>query len=437
MNVGAIYRQNNKRQTLVPCKGGGFSDGRLTPCTTRGGINYRKWEKIKADKKASRAQTPKQTKEKQIVQQVAPGAYECAQTYLIPINEIFTDTQKFQQREKEFSPDSVNKIINAVQTGTFRWQVLDPVLLWQSPTGKLFVLSGHSRLETFHQLAQQGTIYDNRDFNRIPARIIDVPENEAIRIALMSNTLATPESPAERAVYYRSLLKSGTPAKEVEELAKVYEAKNAGAVLAYAYLNPNGLFFDMLRRFQNSDATSRKQAENLAQFAGEARRRFPMLTNEHERELWEFMNSPEGQKAIKGKSDFLSAVSRAIDNNTEFGVFEQDKPLNILRRLYKQPAVQEYEKQLNELRRQIENKLKEREAEFNRYLKLGYNTTQINPILINYDNQVAKLRREYAEMIKKRKTVESEGEKQTALFGIGAINRRLRAPSCAQHYLTY
>jgi len=423
--IGQIYRQNNKRQTLIPCNGGGFSDAKATPCTTRGGINYRKWEKIKAAKKTAKQQTPKEKKQRQAVERVSPGAYDCAGAYLIPINEIYTDTAKFQQREKEYSAESVNKIVNAVQTGAFHWPVFDPILTWINPqNGKLYVLSGHSRLAAFKMLANDKVVYHGKTFAKIPARVIDVPEQEAIKIALLSNTLATPETPLERANYYRTLMQTGMPVKEVAELANQYEGKNANAIIAFAHLNPDGILTQVLRNFQNADAASRKQAENLAQYVGEARRRFPFLTNAHEREMWDFINSAESKKAVATKTDFLTAIAKAVDRNTEFGNFDTQKPLNLLKYVYKNAPVKEWEKQVNQLKAEIERKAKERDNEFRKYINLGYQTEQINPVLKKYDNEIMILRKQYADLLSKQKQVESDAERQAALFGIAGISRR-------------
>lgn len=417
--LGAIYKHNNRQNSLIPCKNGGYSDARLAPCTTRGGVSFARYEKIIL---LSGRHSRKQATEKRTVEQVSPGSYECAETFFIPLSEVHTDTEKFQQRESEFSSESVGKIINAVNKGVFNWQVFDPVLLWQNPqNNKLYVLSGHSRTEAFKQLAAAKATAQGRNFTRIPARIIKVSEPEAIKIALMSNTLSTPETPIERANYYRNLLHSGTPLKEVTALAEQYEGKNATSIMAFSHLNPTGALMQMLRSFKSAEATSRKQAENLAQYVGEARKRYPMLTNLHEREMWNFINSPEGAKAIKSKIDFLSAISRAVDNNTEFGVFDTEKPLNLLRTQYKSAPIQEFERQLQQLKVEIEKHIKDRDSEFRNYINKGYTAEQINPVLKKHDNTIMVLRKQYADLLSKRKQVETDAERQAALFGISQL----------------
>lgn len=198
-----------------------------------------------------------------------PTPYVCADTWLVPLRDILTNEKLFQNRTDSFSMESVDRIVQAVENNTFKWQVFDPILLWQSPTGKLFVLSGHSRFEAFNRLSKINAKVQGKDFNNIPAKIINVPEAEAVRIALMSNTLSTPESVTERAIFYRQLLQNGTSTKEVTETAKMYEGKNAIFIINIAYLDPNGKTFNFLRRYQRkSDTDEYRAAHNIANWIG-------------------------------------------------------------------------------------------------------------------------------------------------------------------------
>ena len=79
-----------------------------------------------------------------------------AAVYLVDIKEIGFDRKLFQNREEEYSEESVQRIIQAVQEGAFKFEVFDPILLWKRPDGRLIVLSGHSRTEAFSRLAKMG-----------------------------------------------------------------------------------------------------------------------------------------------------------------------------------------------------------------------------------------------------------------------------------------
>lgn len=142
-------------------------------------------------------------------------SYEPSQVYKIPLEQISFDRQLFQNREADYSEESVQRILQAIEAGTFRFEVFDPILLWQRPDGRLIVLSGHSRTEAFNRAARMG----RREFATIPAKIIQVSQDEARRIALESNVLATRETDVERAAYYRTMREQGTGKEEIEQRA--------------------------------------------------------------------------------------------------------------------------------------------------------------------------------------------------------------------------
>lgn len=182
-----------------------------------------------------------------------------AAVYLVPLEEVFFARDLFQNREHEYSEESVQRIIEAVEMGTFRMEVFDPVLLWKHE-GKLFVLSGHSRTEAFTRLADLGLI----EFQKIPAKVITATLDDARRIALESNTLNTRETDSERAAYYRQLLIDEVPAAEVTAAAKKNEGTNAARIMNYAYLNPNGLTMTALKALEGKDPTSQENVKNVA-----------------------------------------------------------------------------------------------------------------------------------------------------------------------------
>lgn len=250
-----------------------------------------------------------------------------AAVYLVPLRDVYFDRALFQNREQEYSEESVQRIVEAVKAGSFRFEVFDPVLLWRRPSdGRLIVLSGHSRTEAFHRLNNSGY----KEFSRIPAKIIEVSREEARRIALESNTLATRETDSERANYYRQLReKEAIPADELTQIAKKNEGRNASKIIAYSYLNPNGKTFFALKAIEGKDPTSQENIKNVANWIGSARQRFPMLSNLHEDELFDFLIGGAYGRRFTRMNDFLQKVQAVIYQRTEFGNFDDGRPLNI------------------------------------------------------------------------------------------------------------
>lgn len=136
----------------------------------------------------------------------------------IPIGQIQIDTKLFQGRDKEYSERSVQNIVQDVANSRFLWENLDPIILWASMDGRLFLLSGHSRLEAFRRLSNAGAVAQGKRFDRIPSKILqNVPVDVAKTVALESNTLSTKETDIERAAYYRRLRQDGTPERAILE----------------------------------------------------------------------------------------------------------------------------------------------------------------------------------------------------------------------------
>ena len=113
---------------------------------------------------------------------------------MIPIRQIHTDTVRFQNRRNAYSEDIKNRIVDAWRNGSFDWQKFDPITVWMdNGQNKLFVLSGHSRLAAFREIAQ----HDGR-FAMIPARTFVGSEEQAVDLALNSNTLSTKETDSSK-----------------------------------------------------------------------------------------------------------------------------------------------------------------------------------------------------------------------------------------------
>ncbi|MGZ8505688.1 MAG: hypothetical protein ACXWXW_00760, partial [Bacteroidia bacterium] len=351
-----------------------------------------------------------------------PAAYNPAEVYFVPLNKIFTAEHLFQNRKESHSQESANRIIKAVETGSFKWQVFDPVLLWQNPAdNKLYILSGHSRTAAFRILAQQKAQADGKDFTSIPAKIIRTTEAEAREIALNSNTLATKENDTERAAYYRNLRESGKDMREIYALAKDNEGRNANAIMAYSCLNPDGKAFQSLLALETADLTSRKIAETVAIWLGSARSKFGLLTNQHENELYDWLimgaygNKP-GQ--ISNQNDFLGRVQATIDKRSTFGNFEADKPLNI-RNIQTQSS---YDLELDQVRQEIAQAQKTLTEKRREFIQRGATGTALENVLKPYQDGVNYYSQKLIKMQQDKGNIKQHERAQLEMFGFK--NRR-------------
>ena len=281
---------------------------------------------------------------------------------LIPVFDLNFDTKNFQNRENEYSETSVNRILDAVNDGEFNWAVFDPITVWHNPKdGKIYVLSGHSRSEAFRRLTMQGAQAQGRKFDKIPAKIFAGTFEQARELALNSNTLSTKETDIERANYYRDrrnklMERGGKPSevrKQLLELARKNEGKNANRIIYLSYLTPRGITYDALKNLQSAGTQDRERMTVAAEWIGHLRYQFPQLTEMHENELYRFLttNGHYGSD-VRNFADFAKRVQTAIEKNTEWGNFNADKALNMERNLGKSENEKRYDAELARLKKE-------------------------------------------------------------------------------------
>lgn len=217
----------------------------------------------------------------------------------VPLTDIYTDETNFQNRGDRYSEKSVRSIVDAVANGNFNWFAFDPVILWENPAdGKKYVLSGHSRTQAFRQISKQHPdwLVDGLSFDYIPARIYRGTFDDAKRLALNSNTLATPETLTERAAYYRSIRnRQGiTKGKDLKALKERALRENNGQMIwDLSYLPENGISFDSLKAFklgeQSGSTENFLRLATICQWIGKAFQIYKGLSTAHDRELFNFL----------------------------------------------------------------------------------------------------------------------------------------------------
>lgn len=341
----------------------------------------------------------------------------------VPLDHIQINTRLFQGREKEFSARSVDNIIADVRAGRFIWENLDPITLWRSPQGELFLLSGHSRLEAFRRLAAAGEAASGKDFRRIPAKILEnVPTEVAKTVALESNTLSTKETDIERAAYYRKLRQDGTAEKTILDMVKKNEGRNWTNIYAYTFLNPNGRTWATLRQFAEGEDTSATLAKSLAKWIGQARRSLPLLTNEHENELFTWLFEDRGygtgSHQVSNEREFGDKVAEFVQKNTFFGTFDAEKPLNIRNSLLKSPAEQEFDRQIDAARKEVQESETALRTETRLLVSRDATKADVQRITQPLETRLRNARFELQRLLQKRSEVVEYSKNEARLFGL-------------------
>lgn len=336
----------------------------------------------------------------------------------VPLGDVQIFTEKFQNRESPYSIESVQRIVDAAVGGDFRFEEFDPILLWENESGKLYVLSGHSRFEAFKRLCEM----DMQQFCRIPAKIIRVSQEEAEEIALRSNTLSTKETDTERAAFYRKEMEAGATDSDVRELARKNEGRNANMILAFAALNPYGKAMTALKALeQSADMRSAQNARAIAQWIGDARLRFPELSNLHEDEMYEWLMAGAYGGQYTSKSEFLKKIEAVIYQRTEFGVFDENKPLNLFNTAHKSFSEKQYDQMEEEIKDKIRQQQKLIEQKQKDYLERGASQKQL-PELMERDYQLlSRYRIDLAALQQKKAGILAQAKNELNLFAVSGL----------------
>lgn len=227
----------------------------------------------------------------------------------IPVKEILTDPGKFQNRDSDFSEESVERIVN-----NFDENQLDPITVWRNQDNEIYVLSGHSRLQA-HKIL---------DIKVIPSRFFIGNEKQAIDFAkFYANRGQTAEKLSEDIKIFKQLRdEENLP---IQELKNRFE-KMYNKLELYSFLNPSGDFIRYLS-LPKSQQDQFPLLEIKAMWIGGLRKQFSQLSNAHETELFNYLyRSQEGSKLKK--EDFLFKVSQTIKRID----FDPEEPLALERK---------------------------------------------------------------------------------------------------------
>lgn len=283
--------------------------------------------------------------------------------FMMDISDIHTDEKRFQGRDK-LNEDAVERIAK-----NFNYKDQDPIHIWKDPKdGKYYVLSGHHRLEGAKRadgITKVKVVDKSADFKT---------EEEAINFAKReANYNRTQETIIESANTLRDLINQERNETDKGKLEKIRTQikdflrmlmANATSVRNLAYLNPKGKVISALKNLERSNDDTYNFVLGRAKWIGAVREKYPVITDEHERELFDSLMSEEGVKSITNKGDFLKKVGDIVKSSD----FDAKLPINILNLTSKSYLETEWEEKMKELeseKKSYENKINELEGRFN------------------------------------------------------------------------
>lgn len=334
----------------------------------------------------------------------------------VPLSKINANTDAFQNRDTEFSRDTVDNIKDAVKSGTFDMKDLDAIKLWKDPKdSKLYIVSGHSRTQAFKELAKEG----HKGFDKIPAEVYEgISKEEAIKKAEASNTLSTKELPSERAKTYRKMREQGKTSAEIQKEAQKAEGKNASTVIAYSHLKPEGKTMQSLKAFESSgeskDAGSMKV---IAKWIGDARKRFPQLTDSHENEMFKYLSEDGKFKNIRTQSEFTDRIAQIVGKQDLIdGGFNPEKPLNLNHSISKSSIELEHDIRIRDADRKLKDAQEELKKKVRDLDSKGIKGAQHSELLKPYQGAVTIATRDLIALKNKTGEVKNAAKQQLSIF---------------------
>lgn len=244
--------------------------------------------------------TPKNLKRKNVAPKPQSKAKVFAEWF--PVAKIYTDEKRFQNREENYSSESVDKIIRDYDPNK-----LDPIKVWKDKDGKVYVVSGHSRLAAFKKMK----------LKEIPISFLQGSEAEIMRFGKReANYLATKEKLVEQ---IRAFKDNRDTDKYTQAKLKQVWGNDYTKYESWSYLNTKGKFLETL----GTDAkVSFPYLEMRAQWVGALRKNYPQITNTHENEIFDFFYLSKAGKDID-KQTFFQKVESEVSRID----FDKEKPL--------------------------------------------------------------------------------------------------------------
>ena len=225
---------------------------------------------------------------------------------------ITTRPDLFQGRQVAYSQETVDKIL---REGFDKSQ--EPMAVWKDPvTGLYVVISGHSRWHASELLYKQG----DKKLESMPVKIFNGDLEEAQDYAILeSNRSGTAEGLKSDLTAYKRAISKG---KNKDYLLSIFKTEARVRLLQdLSHLNPKGRFLEYLGE---DSEKSFPYLQRNAQWVGILRKVYPVLTDSHEREMFEYLYNSKATLGVK-KENFFNLVEKKV---SRMG-FSASEPLNM------------------------------------------------------------------------------------------------------------
>lgn len=237
----------------------------------------------------------------------AVGKESTAEVYNIPTARIKVDTDRFQNRETDFSEKTAKAVAEDFDPNKF-----DPIVVWRDPkdNNSEYVLSGHSRLEGMNRRSAPTT----------PVRYFKGTEEQAINFArLEANRLNAPETFGETLKAYKAALENKYTKKQLTQTF----GGDTGFLDSVKNLSPSGDFVKILGQ---PAATEFPYIRRFARWVGEAREVYAdKFTDAHEQQLFDYFYKGNAANRETTRDEFFNLVDKSFQTFD----FNKNAPLSL------------------------------------------------------------------------------------------------------------
>jgi len=363
---------------------------------------------------------PKEARIEEVTKQTEAKLEPSTREARANLSDINIDVDRFQNREEEYSQETVDSIVKDVREGKFIEGALDPIRIWKDPKdNKFYVLAGHSRLKAYQILSEEG----KTEFNNIPSiQLEGLTLEQAKKFATeKSNILGRREAFTERANIYRKMKEEGASEAEIARKAKGNEKDNWVFVTNLSNLNPAGKAIAAVKSFARStDIEGRQKMEAIADWTGEIKRRFKDLSNLHEDEIYDFLidaySRTKQASKVSNKQDFILLAENVIDGAKRREEFAPDRLLNFKNYIGRSPYQLEYDNQLAEAKKKVNDFRKESDDKRADLILKKATPSEMDRILKPFEDKLRRAIKDLNELRKQKGLVKDITKRQTSIF---------------------
>jgi hypothetical protein len=350
------------------------------------------------------AESKEETKAEEIPPPPSGGAIATApaarQIVELPLTEVDVDVARFQprvgsnpetgltQEREEFLRERAKKFDRAKTEE-------NPIIVWRDPKDNRFkILAGHGRRFLFLQAGER----------TIPAIEFKGTEAEAIERAQTENIDREAQDVLDNVAYIRNLRAQGMPMTSVEEEATARFKKNANLIVSLSFLNPDGKALQAVVATGAEATEAERDALTMARWLGRVRRENKQLTDNHERELYDFLkeNYKTAGRKFTSVEAFMEFVEKLIDKRSVGGVLDPSTSLNPSNIVPSSSAEFEYDRRVSDALATYNKLLGELQAKRAQLIQGGGTMEQIDRILAPLQNEVLVAKAEWDKLKKER-----------------------------------